>query len=368
MAPPAPLSRINTSPQVDNCRQVGNTSAMKIAVHLARHRRLVAWVGLSLLLHLLAFALLDVLVTPSPPPASGAPLALRLVDERVAALPAEADPAPAPAAAASPLSSAAAPALPLPATPVVASPPALPHPAAATQAPAAPAAAAAGIAPLQMPGRYRVRLPPSARLSYTVTRSLPGQSAVTQDSAQLLWEKTGGAYRLRVDGVLGELSSEGGEDDAGIAPHQASEGLAAGAQQTRFDHEQGRIEHGLLAASTSLHPGSQDRASALLQLAGMGLADPDQMQGTIDIVVAGPGGTRIEQWQVVGNEDLPTSAGRLATVRLAQPAQPGYTRVELWLAPAHHWLPVQLRVTGADGTVANQVVSGIESDALPALQ
>ncbi|MGJ9416778.1 DUF3108 domain-containing protein [Massilia sp. CMS3.1] len=344
---------------------------MKIAVHLARHRRLVAWVGLSLLLHLLAFAVLDVLVTPSPPPDNGAPLALRLVDERLAALPTQADPAPAPAPAASPPASAAAPALPLPALPVLASPPALPDPAATTQAPAAPAApaaAAAGIAPLQMPGRYRVRLPPSARLRYTVTRSLPGQSGVTQDSAQLLWEKTGGTYRLRVDGVLGELSSEGGEDDAGIAPHQASEGLAAGAQQTRFDHEQGRIEHGLLGASTSLHPGSQDRASALLQLAGMGLADPDQIQGPIDIVVAGPGGTRIEQWQVVGNEDLPTSAGRLATVRLAQPARPGETRVELWLAPAHHWLPVQLRVTGADGTVANQVVSSIESDPQTALQ
>lgn len=337
---------------------------MKIAVHLARHRRLVAWVGLSLLLHLLAFAVLDVLVAPAAPSAVGAPLALRLGDQRLAAPLAQADTT-APPAAAPPASAAAQP---LASPPVPAPPAAVAPPDSATQAPPAQAGVAAGIAPLHMPGRYLVRLPPSARVTYTVTRTLPGQSAVTQDSAQLLWEKTGGVYRLRIDGVLGELSSEGGEDDAGIAPHLASEEVAAGTQHTRFDHEQGRIEHALLDASTSLHPGSQDRASALLQLAGMGLADPDQMQGMIDIVVAGPGGTRIEQWQVVGNEDLPTSAGRLATVRLAQPARPGDARVEVWLAPAHHWLPVQLRVTGANGAVANQVVSGIESDALPALQ
>ena len=217
-----------------------------------------------------------------------------------------------------------------------------------------------------MPGRYRVRLPPSATLTYAVTRNAPGQPASAGEAAQLVWAETDGAYRLRIEGVLGLLESEGGGDDAGIAPSQASEaGAAGGTQMTRFNREARRIEHGPLAASEPLRLGSQDRASVLMQLAGIGLAEPDQVQETIDIVVAGSSGARIVRWQVVGNEELSTPAGVLATVRLAQLAPAGEARVELWLAPQRHWLPVQLRVTQPDGTVANQVVTSIESAAQP---
>jgi len=335
---------------------------MKIAVHLARHRRLVALGGLSLLLHLLAFAWIDALV--APPPRIGAPVALRLVHkqaaaQKTAAPSAQAQPQAAPA---SPLAHASGPARP-------ALPPMRPLlPAAGAADPAAPprAFAAPGIAPLQMPGRYRVRPPPSSRLSYAVTRTVPGRPAVAGEAAQLAWEYAGGAYRLRLDGVLGRLESEGGEDDAGIAPSQASEaGAGGGAGLTRFNREQGRIEHGALAASEPLSQGSQDRASVLMQLAGIGLAEPDQVQDTLEIVVAGTGGARIARWQVVGKEELATPAGVFAAVRLAQLAPAGEARVEVWLAPGRSWLPVQLRVTQADGSVANQVLTQMETDAAP---
>jgi hypothetical protein len=331
---------------------------MKIAVHLARHRRLVALGGLSLLLHLLALAWIDALVAP-PPPRSGAPIALRLVHKQAAAQKTvAAQPTQAQAAPAAPLAHAsgqARPALP-PMRPL------LPAPASGAADPPAQAFAAPGIAPLQMPGRYRVRPPPSSRLSYAVTRTVPGGPAVADETAQLDWEYVDGAYRLRLDGVLGRLESEGGEDDAGIAPSQASE---AGAGLTRFNREQGRIEHGALAASEPLSLGSQDRASVLMQLAGIGLAEPDQVQDTLEIVVAGAGGARIARWQVVGKEQLSTPAGLLATVRLAQLAPAGEARVEVWLAPQRSWLPVQLRVTLADGSVANQVLTQMETGAAP---
>ena len=345
------------------------TSAMNIAVHLARHRRLAAWVGLSLLLHLLALALIGTLVRPPPPPEIGTPLALRLAAAHAVAPPAAAQPAPetpASAPTATPTDSPAE----LPPTPVTVrrrTPVEDSTRALETPAPMPTAAGPSGIAAMPMPGRYQVRPPPSARLSYAVTRSAPGQPGLARDSASLVWEKSGGAYRLRLDGVLGSLRSEGGEDDAGIAPSEASQELATGAQTTRFDREAQRIEHG--AASSPLQLGSQDRASALLQLAGMGLADPDQLQDVVEIVVAGPGGARIARWQVVGKEALDTPAGALATVHLAQLAGPGEARIEIWLAPQRNWLPVQLRVTGVDGSVANQVVTGIETasvDAAPA--
>ena len=352
------MSRINTIPQVDNSRQVGHTSAMKIAVHLARHRRLAALVGLSLLLHLFAFVWIDTLVTARPP-VVGMPLALRLVRERAALAPAK--PAPPKEQARPPATvHAAAPPLPAPA------PAPEPAPVGDAPAPAVAAAATPGIAPLQMPGRYRVRLPPSSTLHYAVTRTAPGQPAVAGEPAQLSWESGDKGYRLRVDGVLGQLESEGDGDDAGIAPLQASEaGPAGGAQLTRFNRETRQIEHGALAASAPLLLGSQDRASVLMQLAGIGLAEPEQMQDTIDIVVAGTGSVRVVRWQVAGSEELETAAGVLATVRLVQLAPAGEARVEVWLAPQRAWLPVQLRVTGPDGTVANQMVTSIQTAPSP---
>jgi hypothetical protein len=227
-------------------------------------------------------------------------------------------------------------------------------------APAPSSKATPGIAPLQMPGRYRVQLPPSSRLQYAVTRTAPGQLAAASEPAELVWERSGGSYRLRLDGVLGQLASAGGEDDAGLAPRQAQEaGAAGGAQTTRFNRAEGRIEHGINASET-LTQGSQDRASVLLQLAGIGIADPDQLQETIDIVVAGPSGVRIARWQVTGKEELATPAGVLATVHLQQLAPAGEARVEVWLAPQHGWLPVQLCVTQPDGSVASQVVTSID--------
>jgi len=336
---------------------------MKIAVHLARHRRLAALGGLSLLLHLFAFAWIDALSSP-PPPAIGQPIPLRLVRSATPVVaPARVQPLPEPVA-----------------RPVVAARPAARPPAAPTPAPAlasavpvaAPPAVAAtaatglapGTPPLRMPGRYRVRPPPSATLRYAVTRSAPGQPAETGAPAQLVWNSTGNSYRLRVEGVLGVLESEGGGDDAGIAPSQSVEhGAAGGEVALRFNRETQRIESGPLSGSATLYQGSQDRASVLMQLAGIGLAEPDQMQDVIDIVVGGIGGAQIVRFQVLGPEELATGAGTLSTVHLVQLAGAGERRVDLWLAPQQQWLPVQLRVTEPDGTVATQVVTSIETQA-----
>jgi len=356
MAPGPPLSWINTIPQVDNCRQVGDTSGMKIAVHLARHRRLVALGGLSLLLHLLALAWIDTLSAP-PAPAIGTPMALRLVRADAPAAPAAASapartrPLPAPRARSASGTRAAAAHAP-------SAPGAGQGDAAATSAPAA----APGALPLQMPGRYRVRPPPSATLQYAVTRSAPGQAAVAGAPAQLVWDAKDSGYRLRVEGVLGVLESEGGGDDAGIAPNQSTErGAAGGDVSIRFNRDTQRIESGPSSSSAALYQGSQDRASVLMQLAGIGLAEPDQMQDVIDIVVGGIGGAQIVRFQVLGSEEVVTGAGTLRAMHLVQLAGAGERRVDLWLAPERQWLPIQLRVTEPDGTVSNQVVTSIES-------
>lgn len=348
---------------------------MKLAVHLARHRRLLALCGLSLFLHLLALAWIGGRWERGAARPAGSPIALRIEHaavaraapqaESTAPAPAPVPPAPAPGAAPAPVT------LPplrplLPGEPAAGSPDAGPGP--ERHAAASPSAGSpAGAAPRQMPGRYLVRTPPSARLNYALQRSRPGRAPTDEGEAQIVWEAGDGRYQLRVEGVLGLLESEGGSDDAGIAPLQASEHQADGSDRiTRFDRAGGRIDFESNGRSAPLRLGSQDRASLLMQLAGMGLAQPEQMQDVIEILVGGPAGAEVARFRVLGGETLATGAGALATVRLAELAAPGRPRLELWLAPDHNWMPAQLRLTEADGSVATQVLTGVETPPAPA--
>ncbi len=316
------------------------TSGMKIAVLLTRHRRLLALCGLSACAHLLLLELFAQRAgAPSPAPPAGEALRLRLA---YAAAPApapapvqatapRADPGPLPRADAADSARQAAPS---------------PTPAATTApstTPAAPAASAppeAEGAPLvQMPGRYRVRMPEPVRLSYALTRQVPGTAPQAGGTATLDWRSDGERYALSVDGVLGALHSEGGSSDAGIAPRDAVTDAV----------------------------GAQDRASVLMQLAGIGLAEPDQVRGQVQneirIVVGGTEGAAIARYQVMGEEQLQTALGAMAAWRLAQVVPAGQARIELWLAPEHGWLPVQIRLVQADGSSATQTLTRIEPGA-----
>jgi hypothetical protein len=344
---------------------------MKIAAVLARHRRLLALCGLSLLAHVLLIEWIAVRMQPSPArKAFTDALAVRL------------QPASAPAAAAPPVPATAARATPAAATPAPAAPapPATAAPSARTAADAPPvaptatpdaAALAAGAQgaiaadqAVETPGRYRVRMPPAGLLTYVQTSSRAGQPDTAAGEARISWQTEGGNYWLRIDGVLGRLASEGASSEAGIAPRVASEELADGARAlTRFDN--GHIVFDLAGRSLPAAPGAQDRASLLMQLTGMGLAEPGQIGGVIEIVVAGAAGASVVRFQVLGPEEVATGLGPTAAVHLAQLAPPGEARLDLWLAPERSWYPVQLRVTAADGSASTQVLARIDEPLPP---
>ena len=214
-----------------------------------------------------------------------------------------------------------------------------------------PAEPAAGAAPVQMPSRYRVAVPPSVTLSYEVRTA-----AGAQGEAKLTWETDGVQYRLALDGIAGDIESEGGTDDAGLAPARASYRQGTGRAGIAFDRERRAIVLESLGRSVQDLPGSQDGATVLMQLAGIGLADPDQMQEAVDIYVGREAGAAVERYQLQGREQLRTAIGVLETVRLLRVARPDEPRLEVWLAPGQGWLPVQLRTTAPDGSVRTQVV------------
>lgn len=352
-----------------------------------RHRRLLLLCGLSALAHLAVLQLM----TRAGPGKSALPAGRVAADDLVLRL--------APAAAPRPRSSdtvaavqAAAPAPPQPAPlaslqsssnpagSALRSPaPAAPAPPqgadAASTPPSPPPSIAAGAAtadlddaaaPVQMPGRYRVRMPEPVLLRYTLTGQ--PQASAPAAEAQLDWRRDGERYQLEMDGVLGRLTSQGGGGDAGVRPRSAAEDAGGKQLTTAFGVD--TVHFGATGTSIGDSVGIQDRASVLMQLAGIGLAEPAQMRGVVDIVVAGTSEAVIAHFEVIGNDTLVTPLGAIETLHLAQQGLPGRARLDVWLAPARGWLPVQLRVTGADGVALTQTVTAITPQAqgaLPAL-
>ena len=354
---------------------------MKIAVP-TRHRRLFVLCACSAAVH---FAVLQLLAAHGPGPTAAAPaageLSVRLVPSRAVAAPAApaspmptvpnaraaqdvparaaaATPAPAPA----PVRSAAAPASAV--SPTAAQ--AATSPTASSAATSASASTEPAPPPMLMPGRYHVGFPPPVLLTYDVARAGAGGLPAPAGTAQLSWRTDGTRYLLDVDGATGRLHSEGAGGDAGILPQRASEVAAGATLVTEFDGDGGRVLFRAAGTEAPDNVGIQDRASLLMQLTGMGLADPEQIAGTIEIVVAGARDLRVARFEVLGQEDVTTGTGVLAAWHLAERAAPGQPRLDVWLAPQQGWLPVRIRVDDGGASVTQTLRAVAPAPPLPA--
>jgi hypothetical protein len=340
------------------------TSGMIFIAPLQRNRRLLLVCVLSLLLHALVIAWIDARLMQRPAVIGTPEFTVRLASSERGIVDAPSRKVEAPAAPFETPAS-APPVAPTPIAMADDGPVAMRSAAPPIDAGerALPTASGGSAAPVQMPGTYRVKPPPSGRIDYTVVTH-SSLDAPSQDAgkASMVWRSDGTRYAVELDGVLGTISSEGQVDDAGIAPQRALTGMGTGALTTVFDRGSGTIGAGPQGQPFPLVPGSQDTASVLLQLAGMGVGDAGQIKDVLEFWVGGAGGAGIERYQVMGPERIATAAGPLDTVRLARLGEPGAPVLELWLAPQYAWLPVQLRVTDALGASRTQTLASIAID------
>lgn len=216
---------------------------------------------------------------------------------------------------------------------------------------------------------YQVALPPSAELSYDVSR-VDERGEAQQGEGLLIWQREAGSYRLERrasvahDPVLAlfELASTGRIGAAGIEPQTFREQRRGRSTvATHFEKERGLILFSAASAPVAWTAGAQDSVSFLLQLAGIANADRAQLTRGIEMLLAGGREAQAVRLLVGGEEEIETGMGRMATWRVQRPVPDGSYNayLEIWLAPDYHWYPVQLRSTDANGAVTTHTVRRI---------
>lgn len=223
--------------------------------------------------------------------------------------------------------------------------------------PPPPPADAGGV---QMP-TFATRLPPAAVLRFELRRAgLSGEG-------ELAWQPRADGYAMAMNArgfglQLITWASEGGYDPHGLAPNRfVDQRRARDVRAANFQREAGKITFSGPPVEYPLVPGAQDRLSWMVQLPAIVAAAPEAFpDGTrIPIFVVGARGDG-DVWTFVvqGTEPVETVGGRVgAAVRLLrEPRKPFDTRVEVWLDPARHHLPVRVKLTLAQTGEGNEFV------------
>ncbi len=180
------------------------------------------------------------------------------------------------------------------------------------------------------------------------------------------FERTGERYRItsetRAEGLAAlfvrapfTLVSEGRivGDELQPLSYRSSRGDPARAVSARFDWDRKLMEatRGDKQESFELPAGTQDRLSAMYQFM---LKPPTSESVTARMTQ----GKKPESYHYVkqGEETLHTAAGDFATVYYAREAKEGESKVQLWLAKDHNFLPVRIVFEDKNGKFEQQLV------------
>ncbi len=243
--------------------------------------------------------------------------------------------------------------------PVQTEPQAEPTPVVATPEPVLVAAALtaatnAEITPVAAPAQdelpqYPTQIPPAMTLHYHMYRG------ALRGSGELKWSPNAQGYVARLEGRLAGFSiltwvSQGGFDAAGLAPQRYTDKRRGKSElAANFQRGAGKITFSGSSTEYPLLPGSQDRMSWMIQIAAIASADPKRLAtgARLAMYVAGArGDAEVWAFTVQGPEDVATGDTPVQAIKLMrEPRKPHDTRVEVWLAPSLHYLPVRARLT-----------------------
>lgn len=204
--------------------------------------------------------------------------------------------------------------------------------------------------------------PASTRLDYAVNGRVKGIAYNAE--GRLDWTLADGRYSARMEMkvfLLGSRvqTSTGRVGPAGLSPERFAD-KSRSEKAAHFDAELGRVRFSNNAPDATLLPGAQDRLSLFLQIAGLLQARPQAYASgqTIEMQVVGTGDADLWRFEVGDEVTLALPAGEVRARQLKRlPRKEFDSTVEMWLAPGLQHLPVRLRVTQANGDVADQQLS-----------
>ncbi|MFZ6872056.1 DUF3108 domain-containing protein [Undibacterium sp. Di27W] len=222
------------------------------------------------------------------------------------------------------------------------------------------------------PQTYPIRIPQPGKISMRIVRTEPNRNPVYGDG-EINWEFNNSSYKMSIVASLDllltsinlyQISSEGTIESYGITPTTSTEKRRNRSETaTHFDHANKSVSFSSSNKNESIQDGAQDKASFIMQLAGIGNAEPEKFQAgrEIRLQVAEERDISTFVFTVTGLEELDTKAGKIMAWHVVRPPRPGSynSRLEIWLAPAMQWYPVQIRNTESNGAVTTQTATKV---------
>ncbi len=185
-------------------------------------------------------------------------------------------------------------------------------------------------------------------------------------SASISWKHQDNNYQLRHDiqaFVFGKVSqtSVGQMGASGLLPtrfgdHRRQE------QAAHFDRAKGMLIYSANTPSQTIEEGAQDRVSLFVQLAAAMAGTPalrtEGRQLNFQVVSA----KQAEVWTfaVQGTEAIKLPLGEMDSLRLNRVPRNEYDqKIDVWLSPAHGYLPARIRIIQANGDVIEETLQSV---------
>ncbi len=180
-------------------------------------------------------------------------------------------------------------------------------------------------------------------------------------SGELLWQHDSVNYQMKLDishMLLGSRiqTSVGQLGPQGLQPKRFGEKnkqeLAA-----HFEREKGQVVFSANSTPQTLQVAAQDRLSLFAQLAALLAGSPELRQPgqQLSFQIVSSKSAELWSFQVADSELLNLPAGKLTALKVSRlPLQNHDQTADMWLAPAHGYLPVKVRIAQSNGDVFEQ--------------
>lgn len=216
--------------------------------------------------------------------------------------------------------------------------------------------------------KYRVDVPPSNQLDYSIKSRQKGISL--DGSAVMQWTVADGKFtatntvRAMLFGKILEAQTEGRIEGYGLAPASFTEKrLRKDASTTTFDRSAKLIRFTGSEQTYPIKGGEQDQNSVVWQLVSVARAARAKFKPGSEWKFFVASQRDAEQWtfKVVEKQKIRTPLGEMDTLHVMRKPAAGTDdqQLDIWLAPGHEWYPARLRFTETNGDFIEQTLNAI---------